>query len=258
MVAPGKDRVTQIFEELKTVSVSEDLNASTGMKLEMTGYAFERTDQPRDTLRLTLKSSSGAQEEKQLAQIALSMFHNIQGLKYVRITLDKNLVKAIASVRSDAGGRFKAQDFVPLKGGAVTLYFADKEGKQLVPVSRALPLERARNKFAAIQELIRGLQESEDASAYPVMLSGIDQTDYVSGYLSGHTAVENFSQRFYEKCKGMEESAELLLAYSIVNTLTEYPQVTRVLFLRQGENVETLGGRIFLSVPLYRNPGLKK
>lgn len=257
-MAASDDPVADIFEELKTVSVSEELNATSGIKLELTDYGFERTERARDTLWLSLKSVSGTQDEKQLAQIAMSMFNNIEGLKYIRITLDANQVRSIASIQSDRNGRFTAASFDTLKGGAVTLYFSDKEGKWLVPVSRALPIQSARDKFAVIGELIRGLQEGEDSSAYPVMLAGMDQTDFVSGYLSGHTAVVNFSERFYEQCEGMEESAERLLAYSIVNTLTEYPQITQVLFLRQGENAETLGGRILLSVPLYRNPGVGK
>lgn len=63
-------------------------------------------------------------------------------------------------------------------------------------------------------------------------------------------AKADFSKELYKKGQGEYEITMLL--YSVANTLTEFPEIKKVQFLREGKPVEVLG-QMDLSEPLLRN-----
>lgn len=54
--------------------------------------------------------------------------------------------------------------------------------------------------------------------------------------------------------KGLGSSGETLLVYSIVNTLTQFPQVKAVQLLVEGQTRDTLSGHIDVSEPIKAKP----
>ena len=49
---------------------------------------------------------------------------------------------------------------------------------------------------------------------------------------------------------------EMLLVSSIVNTLTEFPEITSVQLLVEGRKIDTIGGHMDVLDPLRRNESL--
>lgn len=56
--------------------------------------------------------------------------------------------------------------------------------------------------------------------------------------------------------RGQGSYAEMMMTYAIVNTLTEFPQITKVQILVEGEKVITFSGHMDLEEPLKRNATL--
>lgn len=70
-------------------------------------------------------------------------------------------------------------------------------------------------------------------------------------------AYVNFSEEFKKNHPG-GSLGELLTVYSIVNTLTEFPEVKKVQILINGAVLETLVGHIDLTSPLERDLSIVK
>jgi spore germination protein GerM len=66
------------------------------------------------------------------------------------------------------------------------------------------------------------------------------------------TATADFSQEIVDHFNGGSRSEQLLLA-SIVNTLTEFPNIKRVAIRVEGKEVDSIGGHIELDEPLERD-----
>ncbi|MDY6029900.1 MAG: GerMN domain-containing protein [Acidaminococcaceae bacterium] len=69
-------------------------------------------------------------------------------------------------------------------------------------------------------------------------------------------ATADFSREIAKKGQGSHD--ELMLVYSIVNTLTEFKEIKKVRFLVEGQQVITFSGHMDLEDPLQRNETLLK
>ena len=129
----------------------------------------------------------------------------------------------------------------------VVLYRLPKDGTQYFVV------EKAKNKTTKGQEALDtlkalvGTQPGKNVkglNAFPknVKVLGLSVKDGV--------AKADFSKELYKKSQGEYEIT--MLFYSVANTLTEFPEIKKVEFLREGKTVEVLG-QMDLSEPLLRN-----
>ena len=75
--------------------------------------------------------------------------------------------------------------------------------------------------------------------------------------VSGELATVDFDGSILKGFVGGSTGEEFLIG-SIVDTLTNFPEVKRVKFLVDGKKVETLSGHMDLSVPLERMNDLLK
>ncbi len=132
----------------------------------------------------------------------------------------------------------------------LTLYFADKTGQSLQVENRTVtqndkePLAKI-----AITELMNGSQ-TDGQKLIPA------EAKLLSIEVSEGICFVNFSKEFVDKHQP-GSTAEILTIYSIVNTLTELNNITRVQFLIEGQKVETFGEMIF-DEPFSRNESLIK
>lgn len=129
---------------------------------------------------------------------------------------------------------------------SLTLYFANDQADKLVGEVRQVQATTDAVLALAIGELMRG---PKTAGLYPTIpketrLLGID--------LSDGLATVNFSKEFKEK-HGGGSAGELMTVYSIIDTLTEFENVTAVKFLIEGEEIDTLAGHMDLTEPLKRD-----
>ena len=90
------------------------------------------------------------------------------------------------------------------------------------------------------------------------MPPGVTADDIPSVDVYGDTAYVNLSARFKEACAGMTAQSEMLLVYSIVNTITAMDGISKVQFTVDGRQVDKLAGYLCLADPLLRNYGIIK
>jgi germination protein M len=136
----------------------------------------------------------------------------------------------------------------------VTLYFSDREAESLVGEKRVIKKgedieDEARD---LVQELIRGPR----GKLLPTLPS---KTRLLSLQLDEKgTARVNFSESLSRDHPG-GSSAEMMTVYSVVNSLAHnFPEIKRVQFLVEGQEIETITGHLSLSRPIVFKPDLIK
>ena len=107
-------------------------------------------------------------------------------------------------------------------------------------------------------EILRGPLAGDTESAWPVMPSGVSQDDILSVSTYEDTLYVDISSSFKDACAGMSAKNEMLLVYSIVNTLTAMDGIIKVQFLVEAEQTDTLAGTICISDPFLKNFGIIK
>ncbi|TCT16362.1 germination protein M [Natranaerovirga pectinivora] len=152
-------------------------------------------------------------------------------------------------------GLMKSSDFVGdinnsesvLREVAITLYFSDAEGTGLVPerVNSTIyadePIEKK-----VIELLIEG-PTSENLSATVPRESRLKHI-----YVKDGIAYIDFNEDFRSRHWG-GSTGEILTIYSIVNSLAELPNISRVQFLINGLKVSEFKGHVAFDVLFERN-----
>ena len=117
----------------------------------------------------------------------------------------------------------------------VVLYFADKAGTSLVKEERNIKITDLRPvEEYIIKELIKG----PDNNSLDSLLS--KKTTLISVDIENNVCYLNFKSDFIKANSGSEEH-ERLVVYSIVNSLTEISNITRVQFYMDGKRVNKFG-----------------
>lgn len=127
----------------------------------------------------------------------------------------------------------------------VLLYFSDENAEYLVPEHRKVNSSPDVAKSAVI-ELIKGPYNHE---LYPTVPS---TTKVNALYISDGIAYVDLSSDVIKDHPG-GSTGELLTVYSIVMTLTSFPDIHRVQILVDGNSGETLAGHLDISIPLERD-----
>lgn len=129
----------------------------------------------------------------------------------------------------------------------VKLYYPDEEGEKVVPVKAAVP---TKDKYKAVVEaLIKGTDAPHLTGIFP------------KGTKVNHVTVKNglatvdFSPELVERFVGGSTGEEMLVG-SLVNTLTEFPEITSVQIVVAGKEIETISGHLDISAPFTRQPDL--
>lgn len=127
----------------------------------------------------------------------------------------------------------------------VTLYFSDENAEYLVPEHRKINQTGDLEKLAVI-ELIKGPNNN---NLYPT----VPPTTKVNAlYVSGGIAYIDLSSEVIKDHPG-GSTGELLTIYSIVMTLTSFPDIEKVQILVDGNSGNTLVGHVDISIPLERD-----
>lgn len=128
----------------------------------------------------------------------------------------------------------------------VKLYYPDDSGMRLVEVKRKVKIDKATDKYtAAVKALLDEPAEENLTKIFPKN-AGIRSVKVADG-LATVDLDGNITKNFVGGSTGEE-----FLVGSVVNTLTNFPEVKRVKFLVDGQEIETLSGHMDLSTPLER------
>lgn len=126
----------------------------------------------------------------------------------------------------------------------VRIYYPDDSGMRLVEVEREIIVDDSVDKYtAAVEALLEEPDEENLTKIFPssagvrsVTVKGdlaIVDLDGLKNFVGGSTGEE-------------------FLVGSVVDTLTNFPEIKRVKILVQGREIETLSGHMDLSTPLER------
>jgi spore germination protein GerM len=164
----------------------------------------------------------------------------------------------IAPEGKTSSDTIKRSYYLGYMGSSAPLYFADKNSDLLLEVSRSIEQGKTWSAYARLLELLKGPLSGDDENAWPVIPSGITEEDILSVDVYEDTAYVNLSQKFKEDSTGLSSKNEMLLVYAIVNTITAMDGISKVQFLIEGQQTDTLAGYICLSDPFLRNYGIIK
>ena len=133
----------------------------------------------------------------------------------------------------------------------IKVYYPDDQGLKLVAVKRTIKTDAAGKYAAAMKSLLTGTKQKGQTTIIP------KQAKLKSVKVKGDTAYVDFNQDLVKHFTGGSTGEEMLVG-SVVNTLTEFPEIKKVQILIEGNKVETLGGHVDLTVPLERMSSLVK
>jgi spore germination protein GerM len=129
---------------------------------------------------------------------------------------------------------------------SINVYYPNADGTKLIAVKRKVKSTAAEDKYtAAVKSLMQGTKEKSQTAIIP------KQAKLRSVKVEGGVAKVDFSQDLVKHFVGGSTGEEMLVG-SIVNTLTEFPEVKQVQILIEGSPVETIAGHMDLSTPLER------
>ena len=132
----------------------------------------------------------------------------------------------------------------------IMVYYPDENATGLVAVEKSI--KDTDNKYqAAVETLMAGTDKKGLANVFPKKAKLLQVT------VSGKVAKVDFSRELQKNFVGGSTGEEMLVG-SVVNTLTEFPEIQKVQILVDGQEVETLSGHMDLSQPLPRMTELLK
>ena len=151
----------------------------------------------------------------------------------------------IAAVQKDQAVPAEGKEAKPQEI-SVKIYFPNNDGTKLLSVTQKVALGNKEDKYtAALQALLAGTDDAGMVTVIP------KNTKLRSVVVKDGVAKVDFSQELTKKFTG-GSTGEEMLAGSIVDTLTEFPEIKQVQFLVNGQEIETIGGHLDTSVPLAR------
>lgn len=127
---------------------------------------------------------------------------------------------------------------------SLTLYFSNQDATALRPEKRDVPITN-NMAAAAMEELLAGSRNPDLVTVIPAgtKLNSLSIRQDVA-YVDLSSDILNTPNR--------GSASESLIVASIVNTLTEFPEIKKVQILIDGKKKETLYGHMDLSQPLTR------
>lgn len=133
----------------------------------------------------------------------------------------------------------------------IKVYYPNEQGTKLIAVKRQVTVGKTDKYTAAMNSLLEGTKEKGQTAIIP------KQAKLRSVKVENGVAKVDFSQELVKNFVG-GSTGETMLVGSVVDTLTEFPEVKKVQILVAGKSVETLAGHMDLSQPLSRMNDLLK
>lgn len=127
----------------------------------------------------------------------------------------------------------------------VTVYFPNKTGDKLLPAKRKIKGE------APVEEIVSLILEGPDEAERTAGMVGPFPRGVKLLEVAVRDRVANvdFSAELTKEFQG-GSTGEIMLASSLVNTLTKYPEIEKVQILVEGKSIESLSGHLDFSEPM--------
>ncbi len=165
---------------------------------------------------------------------------------------DNSSVSSSAVQSSDAAQKKDSDKKSAAAEIRIKVYYPDTDGTKLIAVTRKVKTDASTDKYtAAMKSLLSGTQEKGQITILPktVQLRSVTVKNGI--------AKVDFSQDLIKKFNG-GSTGESLLVGSVVDTLTEFPEVKQVEFLVEGKPIESIAGHVDTTAPIKRMENLIK
>ena len=151
-----------------------------------------------------------------------------------------------ASSSSQASSQSSGVKADQAKEMSIRVYYPNEDGSRLIAVTKTIHPDQKTDKYtAAIQALMAGTSAKGQVNIIP------KTAKLHSVHVHDGVASVDFSGELVKKFSG-GSSGETMLVGSIVDTLTEFPDIQKVQILSDGKKVETIAGHMDTSEPLAR------
>lgn len=209
--------------------------------------------------------AAGVPRSLMMASLTYTLCTFLPGVSGLTVYIGQELIGAVVpsglyvgageAINFD-GGMMRRGDFAHFLLSNCTLYFGDGEGR-LVAVRRPIPYYETRSARYLINCLMLGPQPCDSQPGTQAVLPDtLRDADLLGVALLDNEMSVNFSQSLRSLAQGMDEGAERLLVYALVNTLTELPAVRTVRFFIGGTQPDALAGHLYLPGFFMRNTGI--
>lgn len=204
-----------------------------------------------DLNKLPVVFTQGFEDGETLAtaSIVYTLLGFYPGVDKIRFTV--NGVSLNANIYSKS-------DFKGYIGASVRLYFPNADSTMLMRVDRTISQDIASFPSTVLAELIRGPAETDSSDMWPAFPEGVSDEDVKNVYIAKDIVVVDFNSSILDKLKNMSSEDEMLMVYSIINSLTYLRDIRLVQFLVDGQRTQYLSNSIDIRDPMMKNPGIIK
>ena len=131
----------------------------------------------------------------------------------------------------------------------IKVYYADSQGEYLVPELRTintLSVEEGSNKYIdALKELAKPPDNDNLIRLFP-------ETTVINSVIVNNKIAEVDLSESFMADRFVSDTADILLIYSVVNTLTEFPEIHAVTSFIDGKKIDIFG-QLDVKDPIYRD-----
>lgn len=254
----GDNYVSKMIEELakgpeemyyyrQSVDSSIRITGTPGIETDLAGQNILVVDLNKSPVVFTQGFEDG--ETLAVASIVYTLLGFYPGVDKIRFTVNG------VSVNSNV---YSKRDFKSYIGASVRLYFPNADSTMLMAVDRTLSQDIASFPSTVISELVGGPAESDSSDMWPAFPNGVADSDIKEVFISDDIVVVDFNKSILDKLKEMSSDDEMLMVYSIINSLTYLRDIRMVQFLIDGKRTQYISKSIDIRDPMMKNPGIIK
>ncbi len=140
-------------------------------------------------------------------------------------------------------------------GQIVTVYLPDRYLDYLVQVDFAMSQSRYNSPEERVREIILADTDYK-ANTAEIISDDVTEEDILDVFVHDLCCVVSISENLYNKISVLPYKNRKMFVYSVVNTLTEFENVSSVQFLVEGKIYEKLGESLYIETPMLKNPGI--
>ena len=204
-------------------------------------------------------AASGTDLPSFAAAVTFTLTTFIPGIAAVCIRIGNKPITELRSSRfppiTALGGLVTRDAVEPYLMSSTTVYFA--RNGILCECERPIARQSADNPRAQLCALIEGPDTSEqNEGMVPTLPDSVREDDILGIAVEGDTLLVNLSEGFRSEIQDQGKEAEILICYSMVNTLCKNTGLKRVRFYFEGEQVEYISGEIYWAGEFMYNVGL--
>lgn len=133
----------------------------------------------------------------------------------------------------------------------IRVYYPNSDATRLVAEKKKVKTTAATKYRAVVEALLEGPSDSKLTKIFPKDAKVLGVT------VSGDTARVDFNRAILDNFNGGSTGEEMLVG-SVVNTLTEFPEIKKVQFVVEGRRIDSIKGHMDTSKPLTRMEELLK